>query len=601
MAVKFETSDSETPSTSPEDDVLDTALLALPNAGIDTHIVPSEVPEQNEITDIEQKGFQTISKIAIGRAAWNGRPVLTTKLCQTITPNVHAIRCLSGFPFYWRSSVISGFVVTWVRPWTGRNASKGTEVISNQTIYPLHKPSSVGTSSRNDDANDPTAANFNREIPHEQNESPSRASRGPEFETQKLGPSLAPGIGRETGPAIAPLPGQTNAPISNISPPTRNDSRAVAGEAKPGGAMGANSEVLSPSPAAQPVETAVLELPQLPIAPGSAAIASGTRALAPAIRSARISRPDFVLNRTVKAHSGWVTGVAFSSDGQRLASGSWDQTVKFWDVPTGKELSILSKKIKEVQTLALSSDGQWLAAENSNNTVTLWDASSGREVQTLQSGRPMGPIGSNWVYSIAFSPDGRWLASALDDKTIRVWDVRSGHMVRDLTSSRRTVIYAAFSPDGRWVASGDDEKSITIWDVTTGEEIRRLTGHKKAIYAAVFGPGGRWLASASADKTIKIWDISTGREIRTLTGHADSVTSLAWSADGRWLASGSWDKTIKIWDTETGQEVQTLTGYDHSIYTIAFDRTGRWLASGAEDGTIKLWRSNGVPNSTGSP
>ncbi len=309
----------------------------------------------------------------------------------------------------------------------------------------------------------------------------------------------------------------------------------------------------------------------------------------PPVKSITPSLPDFVLDRTLNGHSGWVTAVAFSVDGQRLASASWDQTVKFWDVPTGQELGAVAGKMKEVQALAFSRDGHWLATENSSNTVTLWDATTGREIRTLPGNKP-GVLGNNWVYSIAFSPDGHWLASGLDDKTVRLWDVTTGRMVRDLSALRRSVIYIAFSPDGRWLASGGDDKTIRIWDVSTGQEIQRLTGHKKNIYCVAFSPNGRWLASGSADKSVRLWEVATGREVHTLTGHGNAVTSLAFTPDGRWLASGSWDKTVKIWDVETGHELQTLAGHNRPVYTVAFDSRGRWLASGSQDGTIKLWQ-----------
>ena len=229
-------------------------------------------------------------------------------------------------------------------------------------------------------------------------------------------------------------------------------------------------------------------------------------------RLAKPPVPEFVLDRTLKAHSGWVTGVAFSADGQRLASGSSDQTVKLWDVPTGQETGTVATKIQEVQALAFSRDGHWLAAENSINTVTLWDATTRREVRTFPSNKPLGVLGSSWVYSIAFSPDGRLLASGVDDKTIRLWDVETGRSVRDLGAARRSVIYIAFSPDGRWLASGGDDKTIKIWEMATGKEIQTLRGHKKNVYAVVFSSNGRYLASASADKSVKLWDVTTGRD-----------------------------------------------------------------------------------------
>jgi CheY-like chemotaxis protein/putative methionine-R-sulfoxide reductase with GAF domain/DNA-binding beta-propeller fold protein YncE len=303
------------------------------------------------------------------------------------------------------------------------------------------------------------------------------------------------------------------------------------------------------------------------------------------------SVPHFVPDRTLNGHSGWVTGVAFSADGQHLASGSWNRGVKFWDVSTGQELDSASSNRERVQALTFSRDGRWLAAENSDNTVTLWNGKTRQQIRTLPGNKPLSPFGSNWVYSIAFSPDGRLLASAVDNKTVRVWDVATGRVVRDLSASRRSVIYIAFSSDGRLLASGMDDKSIGIWDVASGRVVKVLNGHSKSVYAVAFSPDGRWLASAGADKTVKLWNLRTGREVRSLAGHDRRVTALAFSPDGRWLASGSWDKTVKLWDVDSGRELETLSGNTHDIYTVAFGSRGQWLASGSEDGTVKLWRT----------
>jgi WD domain, G-beta repeat/GAF domain/PEGA domain len=341
-----------------------------------------------------------------------------------------------------------------------------------------------------------------------------------------------------------------------------------------------------------------LELPTLSES-AKPPVLSVTNAIAAPVILTRPHPPDFVLDRTFKAHDGWVTAVAFSPDGGRLVSASWDRTVKFWEVSTGAPLGAVTNDMKEVQSLAFSRDGRWLATENSSDATSLRDPSTGQEIRTFRSDKPLGPLGSNWVYSIAFSPDGRWLASALDDKTVRLWDVNTGRKVRDLTGLRRAVVYIAFSPNGRLLATGDDQKNIRIWDPASGEEIYKLTGHKKPVYAVAFSPDSRWLASASADKTVKIWDLAVGREVHTLAGHGNMVTSLAFSPDGRWLVSGSWDKTIKIWDAETGREVQTLAGNDHPVYSVAFDSRGRWVASGSEDGTIKLWRLASTADQSG--
>lgn len=343
----------------------------------------------------------------------------------------------------------------------------------------------------------------------------------------------------------------------------------------------------------QSTETAAGLEPVPPSASPEIAKASPAPAVvAPSIPSALISPgvspPRFALERTLNAHAGWVTSVAFTAGGQRLAAADWDKAIDVWDVSSGQQVGAIGD-IKELQAVAASNDGRWLAGEDSNNTVTVWDAASGREVRSFPGHRPSSPGRNNWVYSIAFRPDGRLLAAAVDDRTVRVWDVESGRALHDLEGHRRSVIYVAFSPDGSRLATGGDDKSIQIWDLATGRVVQTFTGHRKVVCAVAFSPNGRWLASASRDNSVKLWDLATGREIRTLTGHRDSVTTVAFSPDGRWLASGSWDKTIKIWDVETGRELYTLAGHTRHVYTVAIDSRGRWLASGSEDGVIKLW------------
>ena len=222
------------------------------------------------------------------------------------------------------------------------------------------------------------------------------------------------------------------------------------------------------------------------------------------IDPAAFQPPNFALTQTLKAHSGWVSSLAFSPNG-KLASGSWDRTVKFWDLPTGRELHAVADKLKQVQAVAFTHDGKLLAAEDAAYTVTIFDAASGQPIRELPTDKAVPSVGISWVYSIAFSPDGRWLASAVDDKTVRIWDVATGAKIRDLAGPRRPVVYVAFSPNGELVATGNDEKSIQIWNVASGAPTSTLTGHKKVINAVAFSPNGTLLASASADKTIRVW------------------------------------------------------------------------------------------------
>ncbi|ELS47155.1 tyrosine kinase family protein [Microcystis aeruginosa FACHB-905 = DIANCHI905] len=289
------------------------------------------------------------------------------------------------------------------------------------------------------------------------------------------------------------------------------------------------------------------------------------------------------LDKTLTGHSGKVESVVYSPDGRYLASGSSDNTIKIWEVATGRELRTLTGHYSFVRSVVYSPDGRYLASGSSDNTIKIWEVATEKEFRKLTGH-------SNIVWSVVYSPDGRYLASGSYDKTIKIWEVATGRELRTLAVHTDLVSSVVYSPDGRYLASGSWDNTIKIWEVATGRELRTLTGHSDRVESVVYSPDGRYLASGSWDNTIKIWEVATGRELRTLTGHSLGVYSVTYSPDGRYLASGSDDKTIKIWEVETGKELRTLTGHSRGVYSVAYSPDGRYLASGSLDKTIKIWR-----------
>jgi serine/threonine protein kinase len=286
---------------------------------------------------------------------------------------------------------------------------------------------------------------------------------------------------------------------------------------------------------------------------------------------------------TITGHSSSVTSVAFSPDGQTLASGSWDNTIKLWDVHSQGQIATLTGHSRWVYSVAFSPDSRTLASGSRDNTIKLWDVHSQREIPALTGH-------SNHVRSVAFSPDGRTLASG-SYKTIKLWDMQSQGEITTLTGHSNWVNSVAFSPDGRTLASGSDDNTIKLWDVQSQGQIATLTGHSRWVRSVAFSPDGRTLASGSDDNTIKLWDVRSQREIATLTGHSNHVCSVAFSPDGRTLASGSDERKIKLWDVHSQREIATLTGHSSYVLSVAFSPDGQTLASGSGDKTIKLWRA----------
>ena len=288
------------------------------------------------------------------------------------------------------------------------------------------------------------------------------------------------------------------------------------------------------------------------------------------------------LTTTLEGHSNWVYSVAFSPDGKTLASGSYDNTIKLWDVQSGKLTTTLEGHSNRVNSVAFSPDGKTLASGSSDKTIKLWDVQSGKLTTTLEGH-------SGTVYSVAFSPDGKTLASGSSDKTIKLWDVQSGKLTTTLEGHSNWVYSVAFSPDGKTLASGSSDKTIKLWDVQSGKLTTTLEGHSGTVYSVAFSPDGKTLASGSDDNTIKLWDVQSGKLTTTLEGHSGTVYSVAFSPDGKTLASGSDDNTIKLWDVQSGKLTTTLEGHSNRVNSVAFSPDGKTLASGSYDNTIKLW------------
>jgi eukaryotic-like serine/threonine-protein kinase len=313
---------------------------------------------------------------------------------------------------------------------------------------------------------------------------------------------------------------------------------------------------------------------------------------------------------TLRGHSGTVTGVAYSPDATRLASGGSDGTVRVWDVITGKEvLPPLRGHTGDVYAVAYSPDGSELASAGHDKTVRVWDSTTGELTRTLG----LGEIDDE-VRSVAFSPDGLRLVAGDYANEVRVWDVTTGQEVRfsPLKGHATVIDSVAYSPDGKWLASACQGSIVRVWDAATGELKRDLVAATSGAMAVAFSPDGVRFATGSLEGTVKMWDVTTGRLLRDLTGHTSGVISVAFSPDGRRLASSSVGGVIKVWDWDavspepraltlkdqywqSGQEPLTLMGHTGSVSQVAFSPDGMQLASAGADGSIKVWAARGDP------
>jgi WD40 repeat protein len=284
--------------------------------------------------------------------------------------------------------------------------------------------------------------------------------------------------------------------------------------------------------------------------------------------------------RTFSGHSNRINSVAFSPDGRYTLSGSSDKTVKFWDIASGKEIRTFMGHSSAITSVAFSPDGRYALSGSEDETIKLWDITTGKEVRTF--------CGHSWVTSVAFSPNSKYVISGAHDKTVKLWEVTSGKEVRTFNGHTDQVYSVAFSPDGRYMLSGSMDRTLKLWKVSSGEVLKTFSGHSGWVASVAFSPDGTYALSGSPDETMRLWEVSTGKELRIFNGYSTGVTSVSFSQDGRYALSGS-GETIKLWDKTTGKLVKTFSGHSNGISSVTFSPDGRYALSGSSDKTLKLW------------
>jgi len=255
--------------------------------------------------------------------------------------------------------------------------------------------------------------------------------------------------------------------------------------------------------------------------------------------------------KRLTGHSHYVQDVAISSDGQFALSGSWDGTLRLWDLNSGTTTRRFVGHTKDVLSVAFSADNRQIVSGSRDKTINLWNTLGQCKFTIDEEGH------KEWVSCVRFSPNLSipLIVSAGWDKVVKVWNLTHCKLRSNFLGHTGYVNTVTVSPDGSLCASGGKDGTAMLWDLTEGRHLSSLDAGD-IIHALVFSPIRYWLCAATAS-TIKIWDLESKvcvEELRPEIPPSNNkkavpiqCISLAWSADGTTLFAGYTDNIIRVW------------------------------------------------------
>jgi serine/threonine protein kinase len=315
-----------------------------------------------------------------------------------------------------------------------------------------------------------------------------------------------------------------------------------------------------------------------PDSPGvSAPITGSTKALQRRTSDAGIIAPI----AEITAHSGAVSGLAYTDDGRWIVTTGADATLKVWEA--GSQSLVRTLALDEGTATALALSGTRALTGHANGKAALWDLQTAQRIATFQRG-------DAGLTAVAFAGAATRVATASNDGMIALWDVaQPSAPLHVFDGHEKSVEALAYTPERSLLLSGGADKTMRLWDLPTLTQKRRYGGPRDMVSSVAFSHNGRLLAGGALDGRVRVWSVLSSRRLRTLRGHTGRVAAIAFAPHAQTLASAGSDGTVRLWDLKRGRTIRALTGHTGGATGVAFAPDGERLATAGANGMVRLW------------
>lgn len=322
------------------------------------------------------------------------------------------------------------------------------------------------------------------------------------------------------------------------------------------------------------------------------------------------SAADGRLLTTLKGSRIWA-GTPFSPNGQRIVTVSTDGTAQIWNASSGELLATL-KEFQRIVSAAFSPDGQRVVTSG-HSLATVWNAASGQELFSLASSLSLASLLTCFgrVSSAVFSPDGQRILSACDDSTGELWNAANGKSLLKLEGRHGGVTKAVFSSDGQRILTTSRDKAARVWNAANGQLVSTisldsgpkdndllvpmpLSGGPDPNFYAVMSPDGQRILTTSGDKKAQVWNVADGQLLFTLQDYTGNAEDADFSPDGKRIVTAH-NKTAQIWNAANGQLLATLQGHTDTVSRAVFSPDGQRILTASDDKTARVWQIGTTP------